>query len=129
MTLEERAERAVELKNCGMYSCAQAATAELSDQTGLTEEQLKQVSAGFCAGMGNLEATCGALIGAGMIAGLKTEGKGTLGVTRQIQEEFGKRCGALKCKDLKTVTDGKPLCPCEDCVRNAVMIYGEIMGL
>ena len=27
------------------------------------------------------------------------------------------------------VVDGKPLCPCEDCVRNAVMIYGEIMGL
>ncbi len=128
MTLEERAERAVELKNSGMYNCAQAVTAA-ADQTGLTEEQLKQVSAGFCAGMGNLEATCGALIGAGMIAGLKTEGKGTLGVTRQIQEEFGKRCGALKCKDLKTVSDGKPLCPCEDCVRNAVMIYGEIMGL
>lgn len=129
MTLEERAERAVELKNSGMYNCAQAVNAALADQTGLTEEQLKQVSAGFCAGMGNLEATCGALIGAGMIAGLKTEGKGTLGVTKQIQEEFGKRCGALKCKDLKTVTDGKPLCPCEDCVRNAVMIYGEIMGL
>ena len=129
MTLEERAERAVELKNSGKYNCAQAVTAALADQTGLTEEQLKQVSAGFCAGMGNLEATCGALIGAGMIAGLKTEGKGTLGVTKQIQEEFGKRCGALKCKDLKTVTDGKPLCPCEDCVRNAVMIYGEIMGL
>ena len=129
MTLEERAEKAVELKNSGKYNCAQAVTAALADQTGLTEEQLKQVSAGFCAGMGNLEATCGALIGAGMIAGLKTEGKGTLGVTKQIQEEFGKRCGALKCKDLKTVTDGKPLCPCEDCVRNAVMIYGEIMGL
>jgi C_GCAxxG_C_C family probable redox protein len=129
MTLNERAERAVELKNSGMYNCSQAVTAALSDQTELTEEQLKQISAGFCAGMGNLEATCGALIGAGMIAGLKTEGRGTLGITRQIQEEFTERCGAIKCKDLKTVTDGKPLCPCEDCVRNAVMIYGEIMGL
>jgi hypothetical protein len=43
---------------------------------------MKQISAGFCAGMGNMQATCGALIGAGMIAGLKTEGKGTLKVTR-----------------------------------------------
>ena len=60
----------------------------------LTAEQLKQISAGFGAGMGNIEATC----------------------------------GAIKCKDLKTVTDGKPLCSCEDCVRNAVMIYGEIVG-
>lgn len=129
MTLSKRAEKAVELKNSGMYNCAQSVTAALSDQTELTEEQLKQISAGFCAGMGNLEATCGALIGAGMIAGLKTEGKGTLGITKQIQEEFARRCGAIKCKDLKTVTDGRPLCPCEDCVRNAVMIYGEIMEL
>ena len=76
-----------------------------------------------------MEATCGALIGVGMIAGLKTEGRGTLGITRQIQEEFGRRCKAIRCKDLKAVTDGKPLCSCEDCVRNAVEIYGEIMGL
>ncbi len=129
MTLNERAEKAVELKNSGKYNCAQSVTAALADQTDLSEEQLKQISAGFCAGMGNLEATCGALIGAGMIAGLKTEGKGTLGVTRQIQEEFARRCGALKCKDLKAVTDGKPLCPCEECVRNAVQIYGEVLGV
>ena len=129
MTLEERAQKAVDMKNSGMYNCAQSVTVALADETGLSEEQLKQISAGFCAGMGNLEATCGALIGAGMIAGLKTEGRGTLGVTRQIQEEFASRCGAIKCKDLKAVTDGKPLCPCEDCVRNAIMIYGEVLGL
>ena len=129
MTLNERAERAVELKNSGMYNCAQSVTAALADATSLTDEQLKQISAGFCAGMGNMEATCGALIGAGMIAGLKTEGKGTLGITKQIQEEFGKRCGSIKCKELKTSTEGKPLCPCEECVRNAVLIYGEKLGL
>ncbi len=129
MTINERADRAVELKLHGGYNCSQAVTAALADQTDLTEEQLKQVSAGFCAGMGNLEATCGAIIGAGMIAGLKTQGKGTLPIARQIQEAFRDRCGAIKCKDLKTITDGKPLCPCEECVRNAVLIYGEIMGL
>ncbi len=129
MTLKERADKAVELKVAGGYNCSQAVTAALADETDLTEEQLKNITAGFCAGMGNLEATCGALIGAGMIAGLKTEGKGTLPVARQIQETFHNRCGAIKCKDLKTITDGKPLCSCEDCVRNAVMIYGEIMGL
>ncbi len=129
MTLEERAEKAAELKKSGQYNCAQAVTSVLADQTSLTEDQLLQVSAGFCAGMGNLEATCGALIGAGMIAGLKTEGKGTLKITRQIQEEFARRSGAIKCRELKTVTDGKPLCACEDCVRNAVNIYGEILGL
>ena len=129
MTLTERANKAVELKLSGGYNCSQAVTAVLADQTSLTDEQLKQITAGFCAGMGNLEATCGALIGAGMIAGLKTEGNGTLKIARQIQEAFRERCGAIKCKDLKTITDGKPLCPCEDCVRNAVMIYGGILGL
>ena len=129
MTLTERANKAVELKLSGGYNCSQAVTAVLADQTSLKDEQLKQITAGFCAGMGNLEATCGALIGAGMIAGLKTEGNGTLKIARQIQEAFRERCGAIKCKDLKTITDGKPLCPCEDCVRNAVMVYGEILGL
>ena len=129
MTLTERANKAVELKTSGKYNCAQSVTVALADETGLSEDQLRQISAGFCAGMGNLQATCGALIGAGMIAGLKTEGQGTLSKTKQIQEEFAKRCGALKCGDLKAVTDGKPLCPCEECVRNAVMIYGEVMGL
>ena len=129
MNIMERADKAVLLKNSGLYNCAQAVTAVFEDQVSLDEEQLKQIAAGFCAGMGNLEATCGALIGAGMIAGLVTEGKGTLKITRSIQEKFCQKCGSIKCKELKTVTDGKVLCPCEDCVRNAVLIYGEIMGL
>ena len=129
MNINERAEKAVKLKMSGGYNCSQAVTAALADQTNLTDEQLKQIAAGFCAGMGNLEATCGALIGAVMIAGIKTEGQGTLKVARQIQEKFCDRCGAIKCKELKTITDGKPLCPCEECVRNAVLIYGEVMNL
>ena len=98
MTLKERAEKAVEMKNSGMYNCAQSVTVALADETGLTEEQLKQISAGFCAGMGNMEATCGALIGAGMIAGLKTEGKGTLGLQDRSRKSLARRCGAIKCK-------------------------------
>ncbi len=129
MTIEERAEKAVYLKTRGGYNCSQAVTAVFADQTDLTEKQLKALSAGFCAGMGNMEATCGALIGAGIIAGLKTEGVGTLRQTRRMQEMFNERCGSIKCKDLKTMTDGQPLCPCEDCVRNAVLIYGEVLGL
>lgn len=129
MTIQERAEKAVALKTMGGYNCSQAVTAVFADQTELSEEQLKQVSAGFCAGMGNMEATCGALVGAGMAAGLQTKGQGTLQRTRAMISEFQNRCGATKCRDLKTMVDGKPLCACEDCVRNAVLIYGEVMGL
>ncbi|MBP3241962.1 MAG: C_GCAxxG_C_C family protein [Oribacterium sp.] len=129
MTLNERAEMAAELKSSGACNCTQAVTKALSDETSLTEEQLLKISSGFAAGMGNMEATCGAMIGAAMIVGLKTEGKGAVMATKKIQEEFRRRCGALKCMDLKAITDGKPLCPCDECVRNAVLIYGEIMGL
>ncbi|MCR4618118.1 MAG: C-GCAxxG-C-C family protein [Lachnospiraceae bacterium] len=129
MNINERAQKAVELKTRGGYNCSQAVTAALGDLTPLTDENLKQITAGFCAGMGNMEATCGALIGAGMITGLVTEGRGTLPKTRQIQESYREKCGAIKCRDLKTVTDGKPLCPCEECVRNAVLSYEEVMGL
>ena len=64
-----------------------------------------------------------------MIAGLKTEGNGTLMQTKKILENFRDRCGATRCRDLKSVVDGKVLCPCEECVRNAVLSYGEVMNL
>ena len=101
MTIAERADKAVQLKMFGGYNCSQAVTAALADQTGLTEEQLKSVAAGFCAGMGNLEATCGALIGAVMVAGLKTEGKGTLQMARRIQEPSATAAGRLSAGILK----------------------------
>ena len=130
MNLQERAEKAVEMKLSGRYNCAQAVTAAFEDKVDLTEEQLMNLAAGFCIGMGNLEATCGALIGAGMIAGLQSEGNGTLKITRELQETFKEQCGSIKCKELKSIQpDGKVLCPCEECVRNAVMIYGKIMGM
>ncbi len=45
------ADKEVQLKMFGGYNCFQAVTAALADQTGLSEEQLKSVAAGFCAGM------------------------------------------------------------------------------
>ena len=128
MDINERVNKALELKKSG-YNCAQAVTAAFADLTELTEEQLKQISAGFGAGMGNMEATCGALVGAGIIAGLKTQGTGSTKLTKLMVEQFNAKCGATQCKLLKTKTDGKPLCSCEDCVKNAVMICAEILGI
>ena len=128
MNMTDRAKRAVELKQHHGYNCCQAVTAALADLTSLNETQLNQIASGFCAGMGNMQATCGSLIGAGMIAGLKKEGNGTLRYTRQISERFQEKSGALACKDLKGIETGNMLCSCEDCVRNAVLAYGEVMG-
>ena len=128
MTIQERAEKAVELKNSGRCNCAQAVAAVLADQVEMAPETLHQLTAGFCAGMGTMDATCGALIGANVIAGLKTEGQGTLMVSRSMMNRFKEQSGAVACRDLKTMVDGHPVCPCEDCVRHAVLAYGEAMG-
>ena len=49
---QDRAEYAAELKNHGGYNCCQAVVAALADETNLPKEQLTQIAAGFCAGMG-----------------------------------------------------------------------------
>jgi len=126
MTIEERVEEAARLKQS--YNCCQAVLVALADQTGMSVEQLLALGSGFGSGMGTMEATCGALIGAGMAASLKI--KSRTGVySRKLQEQFRASCGATLCKDLKGRDTGKVLCPCEDCVRNAVRAYSEIVGI
>ena len=61
--------------------------------------------------MGCLESTCGALIGAVMVAGILTEGRGTPAVARALVRSFEQRCGATICKELKGVATGVPLAP------------------
>ena len=127
MTIKERADIAANLKATGQCNCCQAVTKVLADTTGLDEASLQKISAGFAAGMGCMEATCGALIGANMILGLRTEGNGTVRQSRELLSKFKENCGAVTCKDLKGVETGKVLCECEDCVRNAVLSLGEII--
>jgi len=130
MDMKDYAQKAEELKQSGGYNCCQAVTAALADQTELPPEILYQTAAGFCIGMGNLNATCGALIGAGMIAGLVTEGKGTVRAAKQISETFSQLCGgAITCRELKGIDSGKVLCPCNECVKNAVLAYGKVLEL
>ena len=129
MNIIERARIAEEAKLSGKLNCAQAVLLALKDDTNLDDESLKNIGAGFCAGMGNMEATCGALIGANIVLGLKTNGDFTIRLSKALIEEFEKECGATKCKNLKSMVDGKPLCPCNICVRNAVLAYGKILGL
>ncbi len=125
----ERAALAVDIKTSGRGNCAQAVAAALADRTALAEDTLRNLTAGFCAGMGTMDATCGALISAGMIAGAATNGQGTLRCARAMLERFRELSGAVTCRDLKTGAGGRPLCPCEDCVKNAVLAYCEVMDI
>ena len=126
MTIEERAARAMELK--ARCNCAQAVVLSYADKLPLEEETLKKLAAGYGGGMGCMEGTCGALVGAVMVAGMLTDGQGTGRYAREILLGFRERCGATICKDLKGVETGKVLCPCTECVRNAVLAAGAALG-
>lgn len=122
MTAKEKAEKAAYLRTSGQCNCCQAVAAVLGDEK---DEKIRQLCSGFAAGGGTAECTCGALIAAIMMAGISTNGKGTLKKSRLITSLFKEKCGALICRDLKGLETGEMLCSCEDCVRNAVLAYEE----
>lgn len=128
MNVEERAAAAAELKATGKCNCTQAVVKVFEDKLPIDEETLMKLTAGYAAGMGCMESTRGALIGAVMVAGILTDGKGTPRVSKELVQSFEGKCGATICKDLKGIGTGKVLCPCHECVRNAVLVLGEVLG-
>lgn len=73
--MESRKEIAVQKKLSGAYNCTQSVCCTYYDFTGIDETTIKHVGNCFGAGMGNMEGTCGALVGAGMVYGLATKDK------------------------------------------------------
>lgn len=126
MTKEELTEKAVEYKHSG-YNCAQAVAKTLSDEFGFDTENILKMTSGFAGGMGTMEATCGALIGANLIAGIKTAGSGTIMKSMALHRSFTELCGASICKDLKGRDTGVMKCSCDDCIRNAIQVYFNVM--
>ena len=47
-------------------------------------------------------------------------------IAKQTVQE---KSGATICKDLKAMTNDKPLCPCPQCVYNGIEILGECLGM
>ena len=79
--------------------------------------------------MGCLEATCGALIGAQILMGMKNyQGRPVLRDAAQIHNRFKLMCGSSICHELKGRDTGVVLCECDDCVRNAVALVEEVYG-
>ena len=128
MTKENIAEKAVEYKHNG-YNCAQAVVKALTEAEGIEADNILLQTAGFAVGMGTMETTCGALIGANMIVGIKTEGKGTIMKSKELYNQFEDRCGASICKDLKGRDTGEVLCECDQCIRNAIAAYEYVADL
>lgn len=127
MRKEEIAEKAVEYKHNG-YNCAQAVVKALAEAEGIGIDNMLLQTAGFAVGMGTMETTCGALIGANMIAGIKTDGKGTIMKSKDLYQLFVNQCGASICKELKGRDTGIVLCECDDCIRNAIEAFECVMN-
>ena len=125
MSIQERAELGAELKKS--MNCCQAVVMALKDLVNISEEQLLIMTAPFGSGMGNMKGSCGALVGAEIIAGLTTNGNRA--IARQINERFEELSGSITCEELKGIKTGKILCSCPDCVRNAILAYGEVVGI
>ena len=128
MIPEQRGEKAATLKRTGSANCCQSVLLAYADVLGKDEDALRRLGAGFAVGMGSMEATCGALIGAGLVAGLRlSPGPAAVQASRRMLASFQSRCGATLCKDLKGRNTGKPLCSCDDCVRHAAELAEKVL--
>ncbi len=127
--MESRKETAAARKACGSHNCTQAVCCTYHDFTGLDEETLKQAGNCFAAGMGNMEGTCGAIVGAGFVYGLYARDKArAMKGMRQIMERFRQRNGATQCKVLKGMGTGKVLRECPPCVEDASEFLEELLA-
>ncbi len=124
----KKSEKAVEFKK--RNNCCQAVLLAFADKLPLDENTLLQIGSGFGSGMGGMEATCGALCGVCIAAGMMNDtAKPTKMLSRNILNDFQTSCGATLCKDLKGVSTGKMLCSCDDCVKNAVLALERAFGM
>lgn len=126
--METRKHLAAEKKRCNSHNCAQAVTCTYADLIGLPEQTALDIAGAYGTGMGNMEGTCGALVGAGMILGLAT-GDRNLSRSRMktIMTKFQQRNGATQCRLLKGIGTGKVLRDCPDCVADACEFLEEFL--
>lgn len=137
ITMSKYTEKALENHKNGM-NCAQAVACAFADALGMDENVIFQMTEGFGAGMGGMEATCGAVSGAVLLTGIKlssadaknpvTKGK-TYQLSREITKAFKLKNGTLVCKELKGVETKKVIRSCDGCIEDAAGIVEKVLGL
>lgn len=127
--METRKNQAAEKKACGKYNCAQAVLCTYSDLTGLDEEMSRNLCSSFAAGMGNMEGTCGALVGAGIALGIITKDKAkSMKGMKVMMDKFQERNHATQCKVLKGVETKQVLRECPLCVADACEFLEQLIN-
>lgn len=125
--MESRIEEAVNKKKKG-YNCAQAVACTYCDYAGIDEETMFNICQAFGTGMGTLEGTCGAIVGAGIVLGIMNKQRlKTNQDIRKIMQEFKAQNSTIICKELKGIGTGKVLRECNDCVRDAARFLENII--
>ena len=128
--MENRVQKAVDLRNVHGYNCAQAVLCAYADLFGLDEKQAYKIAEGFGTGMGGMGDTCGAVTAAFMVIGLKNSSgepgdKSTRPDTykqiRELAESFKAEAGSIVCRELKGST-GMPVYPCPKCIETAAKL-------
>lgn len=118
--MESRIQQAFEKKTSGKYNCAQAVACTYCDIVGMDEETMRDVTNAFGVGMGNMEGTCGALVGAGIILGMKTHDRAkAMAAMKGVMTKFKQRNQSTICNELKGIKTRCPLRQCNDCVADA----------
>ena len=126
--METRKHLAADKKRLNTHNCAQAVVCTYCDLVGLPEQTAEDIGGAYGSGMGNMEGTCGALVGAGMIVGLATKDRHlSRSRMKQVMACFQERNGATQCRLLKGVGTGKPLRECPDCVADAAEFLEEVL--
>lgn len=127
--METRKRLAAEKKRQNTHNCAQAVTSTYCDLVDLDEQTALDIAGAYGTGMGNMEGTCGALVGAGMIVGLATKDRvKSRARMKEMMEKFQQRNGATQCRLLKGVGTGKVLRDCPDCVADACEFLEEYLS-
>ena len=124
--METRKQIAAEKLQCGSHNCAQAIVSTYADLIDIDETTAKNLASAFGGGMGTMEGTCGALVGAGIVLGMATQdrAKARTGM-RQIMTRFQQKNGATQCKLLKGVGTHVVLRECSGCVADAAEFLEE----
>lgn len=121
-------DRAVAYKASGNYNCAQSVACAFADSLHIDADILYKSGSAFGRGMGCLQATCGALAGAGIALGHAIHDRqAAMKAIAEIHTRFQQQNGATICRELKGIGTGKPLRPCPGCVADATSFLADIL--
>jgi len=137
----DRSDRAVEFFKSGL-NCSQSVFAAYAPDFGVDEKLAQRIAAAHGGGFGRLRELCGALTGAGMLAGLKFDDK--MKVYETVQEmvrRFKDSNRSCICRELLGLDKaGEPnpkpeartegyyqTRPCVELVRQAAQIVAEVL--